>query len=55
MLKRTDKRHKPKRHKPLPCGCEPTGELVVRTYANGEKVWGYACKCGKVFKKRGSL
>jgi hypothetical protein len=37
----------------LPCGCEPTGTCVVRTYSDGRTEWGYACKCGKKFIKLG--
>lgn len=39
--------------KQLPCGCKPTGALVVRTFDDGVVVWGYACKCGKTFKEVG--
>ena len=39
----------------LLCGCFPVLELVVRKYKNGSETWGYACKCGKVFKEKGKL
>ncbi len=41
--------------KKLSCGCPPILDLAVRTYRNGQKIWGYACKCGKVFIKKGTL
>ena len=39
----------------LLCGCPPILELVVRKYKDGSEIWGYACKCGKVFKEKGRL
>lgn len=36
------------------CGVKAL-DLVVRTYRDGRREWGYACRCGRVYEAKGRL